>query len=138
MLAFPVRPGASTWLCAAVLIAATPGALVAPAQPMPPARDPALAVAEEFALAEDAGTSAALILFIARHPGTAAAAAARDRLAIRAAPDPAPPPGPDGAIIAAFDAARRAGPAALRAFAARYPGHPLAAEAAVWGPAAPR
>ena len=99
------------------------------AQEMVPPRDPALAEAEEFALAREEGSNGALILFIARAPRSALAETARRMLRERGAPDPAPPAGPNGAIIAEFDAARLAGPPALRAFAARYPGHPLAEEA---------
>ncbi|MBP7000589.1 hypothetical protein [Amaricoccus sp.] len=106
-------------------LAALATAAAAESAPPPP---PGAALAEELALAEAAGTSAALILFVARHPDEADAA--RARLAARHAPDPAPAAGPDADMIAAFDAARRSGdPAALAAFAARYPGHPLAAEA---------
>jgi hypothetical protein len=54
---------------------------------------------------------------------------ARTALRARPAPDPGPAGGPDGAIVAAFDRARLAGPAALAAFAAATPNHPLGAEA---------
>jgi outer membrane murein-binding lipoprotein Lpp len=96
---------------------------------VPPRRDPAAAVAEELAAAVDDGSNGALILFIARHPGEPLAAEARRRLAARPRPDPVPPGGSDGRIIAEFDAARLEGTEALRAFAAANPGHPLAAEA---------
>ena len=96
-----------------------------------PQADPAIALRRELAAALAAGTSAALILFLARHPDTAEAGTARAALE-RREPDPAPPGGPDGDIVAAFDRARPGGPAALDAFAARYPNHPLAAEAGRW------
>ena len=91
--------------------------------------DPKVVLANLYArsLAED--SSAGLILFIARYPDDPLAEDARRRLRLRADPDPTPFEGPDGRLIADFDAARRAGPAALDAFAARNPGHPLAVEA---------
>jgi hypothetical protein len=98
-------------------------------QALPPPRDPKVAVAEELAAAQAEGSNRRLILFIARHPRSAEAATARLALAARSAPDPRPGAGPDAAIAAAFDAARLAGGAALANFAARHPGHPLAAEA---------
>jgi hypothetical protein len=54
---------------------------------------------------------------------------ARAALKARTRSDPVPDPGPDGAIVAAFDR-----PAALAAFAATYPNHPfgLEAERAFW------
>ncbi|MGB8402319.1 MAG: hypothetical protein WCE35_26375 [Bradyrhizobium sp.] len=44
---------------------------------VPPARDPALAVAEEYQLARQKGTAEALELFIARHGDDSLAAKAR-------------------------------------------------------------
>lgn len=121
---------AANHLCALAAAAAALGGGAAALAETPPARDPAIAVAEEFAGAEAQGSNAALILFVIRHPEAPEAATARAALAARRSPDPQPDPGPDGAIIAAFDAARLSGdPGALAAFAARYPGHPLAAEA---------
>jgi hypothetical protein len=94
-----------------------------------PPLDPQVVLADLYArtLAED--SDAALILFIARYPDDPLAEDARRRLRLRAGPDPVSFGGPDGRLISEFDAARRAGPAALDAFAARHPGHPLAAEA---------
>jgi hypothetical protein len=101
-----------------------------PASMLPPPRDPQAALIEEFAASLDAGSNAALIGFIARHPATALAVRARETLAGRPLPDPAPGRGPDARIHAAFDAARIEGtPEAMAAFAERYDGHPLAAEA---------
>ena len=103
--------------------------------------DPQAVLADLYARTLAADSSAALILFIARYPDDPLAGEARLRLRARP-PDPAPAEGPDGmsdglndganpdgAIIAQFDAARIAGPAALDAFALRHAGHPLAAEA---------
>ena len=78
------------------------------------------------------GSSGALILFLARYPDGPDAGTVRAALAARRQPDPAPVGGPDGDIVAAFDRARLDGPATLDAFAARYPNHPLAAEARRW------
>lgn len=90
--------------------------------------DPQAVLADLYARSLAADSSAALILFIARYPDDPLAGEARIRLRARP-PDPAPAGGPDGAIIAQFDAARVGGPAALDAFALRHAGHPLAAEA---------
>ncbi len=100
--------------------------------------DPQAVLADLYARTLAADSSAELILFIARYPDDPLAGEARLRLRARP-PDPAPAEGPDGvnpdgdnpdgAIIAQFDAARVAGPAALDAFARRHAGHPLAAEA---------
>ena len=68
-------------------------------------------------------------MFIARNPDEALTDQARRTLAARSRPDPRPWPGPDGDIVAAFDRARLAGPAALAAFAAAFATHPLGAEA---------
>ncbi|MGW1421181.1 hypothetical protein ACWAT4_13835 [Bradyrhizobium manausense] len=47
---------------------------------VPPARAPSAAVAEEYELARQKGTSEALELFIARHPDSAQAQKAREDL----------------------------------------------------------
>ena len=78
------------------------------------------------------GSSGALILFLARYPDGPDAGTVRAALAARRQADPAPVGGPDGDIVAGFDRARLDGPATLDAFAARYPNHPLAAEARRW------
>lgn len=93
-----------------------------------PAMDPQAVLADFYARSLAADSSAALILFIARYPDDPLADEARVRLRARP-PDPAAAGGPDGEIIAQFDAARGGGPAALDAFARRHAGHPLAAEA---------
>ena len=49
----------------------------APAKTMPPARDPKLAVEEEYQMARRQNTVQALELFIARHPDDPLAAKAR-------------------------------------------------------------
>jgi hypothetical protein len=112
-------------LATALLVIGTGPAMAEAATP----RDPQVVLETLYArtVAEDSG--AGLILFIARYPDDPLAEDARRRLRLRADPDPASPAGPDGRLVAEFDAARRAGPAALDAFAARNPGHPLAAEA---------
>ena len=53
----------------------------APARTTPPARDPQLAVQEEYQLARQRGTAEALELFIARHPDSPLAEKARANLA---------------------------------------------------------
>lgn len=122
-----------------LLLAATLAAVsTTPAvSPVPPAADPAVAVQRQLDAARAAGTSVALILFLARYPDAPAAGPARAALAARRLPDPPADPGdpaadPDRDIAAAFDRARLAGPAALDAFAARTPNHPLGAEARRW------
>ena len=52
-----------------------------PARTTPPARDPELAVQEEYQLARQRGTAQALELFIARHPDSPLAEKARADLA---------------------------------------------------------
>ena len=52
-----------------------------PSPTMPPARDPQLAVQEEYQLARQRGTVQALELFIARHPDSPLAEKARADLA---------------------------------------------------------
>jgi hypothetical protein len=51
-----------------------------PERTMPPARDPEVAVQEEYDLARRRGTAEALELFIARHPGSSQAERARAEL----------------------------------------------------------
>ena len=80
-----------------------------------------------------ANSSAALIMFLWHHPDDAFAPAARDYLRNRPMPDsPAAlqaDAGPNSAVVAAFDAARRAGTeAAWQGFLADYGQHPLARE----------
>ena len=48
-----------------------------PQRTTPPARDPNIAVQEEYQLARQRGTAEALELFIARHPDSPLAAKAR-------------------------------------------------------------
>jgi hypothetical protein len=123
----------SGWVAAAVAAGAGAGAAGQQAVvPPPPDYAAGLRSSLDQALAD--GSNAALILFIARYPDETLTGTARTALKARTAPDPLPPPGPDGTIVAAFDAARLAGPAALAAFAGAYGNHPLAAEAArpVW------
>lgn len=120
------RPRLGPRFHAAVTVAAAVTILAGADLPPP---DPGRALAAEYARARAAGSNAALIGFIARHPDAALTAQARAALAARRQPDPVPDPGPDGAIVAAFDRARLGGPAALAAFAAAYPNHPLGLEA---------
>lgn len=51
-----------------------------PERTMPPARNPEIAVAEEYEIARRRGTAEALELFIARHPDSALAERARAEL----------------------------------------------------------
>ncbi|TPQ36276.1 hypothetical protein C2U70_13050 [Bradyrhizobium guangdongense] len=55
-------------------------AKMAPARTVPPARDPAIAVAEEYELARRKGTAEAFELFIARHGDDPLAEKARAEL----------------------------------------------------------
>lgn len=116
---------AATLACAL----ATAGAAEPSVSVMPPQPDyvAGLEAALDKALAD--GSNGALIMFIARNPEEPQAERAREALAARSRPDASPWPGPDGNIVAAFDRARLGGPAALAAFAAATPNHPLAAEA---------
>jgi hypothetical protein len=116
-------------LCAAVLLVAA-RAVEAGSPDYLTLDEPQLGLEATLEQAEAAGTNGALVTFIARYPDDPLADRARALLAARRQPDPAPYPGPDGTIIAAFDRARLAGPAALADFARTYPNHPLAAEAA--------
>lgn len=105
-------------------------------EPLPPPAPAGTAEAEEAAAALADGSSTALIQFLARHPDDPAAPRVRAALSARSAPDdPAriAAEGGEAGIVADFDQARRAGTAAAwDAFAARYRGHPLAAEAERW------
>lgn len=51
-----------------------------PERAMPPARNPEIAVEEEYEIARRRGTTEALELFIARHPDSALAERARTKL----------------------------------------------------------
>lgn len=135
----PGRKGSALLLAAGGVLACALSAAAAPppvrAQEPPGARPPP----DDGAVRRDLlgraiadGSNGALILFLARYPADPDAETVRGLLATRRQPDPAPLRGPDGAIVAAFDRARLDGPAALGAFAARYPTHPLAAEARLW------
>ena len=122
-------------LAAAAVCAACGGAAAqAPEGVMPPPPDYAAGLRSTLDQALADGSNAALILFIARYPDEALTEEARAALKARGQPDPLPYPGPDGDILAAFDRARLAGPAALAAFAGIYANHPLGAEAgrAAW------
>jgi len=105
-------------------------------EPLPPPAPEGAPEAEEAAAALADGSSTALILFLARHPDNAAAPRVRAALARRTAPDAAAriaAAGGEAEIVAAFDAARRAGTdAAWDAFAARFGSHPLVAESRAW------
>jgi hypothetical protein len=114
---------------AAALLVVAGGAPAGPPAVMPPPPDDAAGLRATLAQARAAGSNAALIRFIARHPDEPLTGLARAALRARTAPDPRSAPGPDGAIVAAFDRARLAGPAALAGFAAATPNHPLGAEA---------
>lgn len=104
--------------------------------PLPPPAPRGAPEAEEAAAAMAAGSSTALILFLARHPDDPASPGVRAALATRRAPDPpaaAAMAGGEAEVVSAFDAARLAGTAAAWSdFVARYPTHPLAAEATRW------
>lgn len=111
----------------------TPGddPLIMPPQLVTPEMSDRLA----FDQAVAAGTSAGLIMFLARNPDTAQAPEARRLLDLRRIPDSpaviAAAAGGDAGVVAAFDAARLAGTrAAWDMFLARHGGHPLAAQVA--------
>jgi hypothetical protein len=115
-----------------VLLALATAPTAVGAEAAAPPRDPAIALAEEFGAAAEAPGNAALIGFLARHPDGPKAERARLLLRARPAAGRTAAPGPDGDIWLAFDAARALGtPTAMAAFAARYPTHPLAIEAAL-------
>lgn len=114
-----------------VTMAQIPGdrPVVAPPYPLTPEMSDQLAFEQAIA----AGTSAALIMFLARNPGTKQAADVRQLLAARRAPDsPAETEavaGGDAEVVSAFDAARLAGTrAGWDAFLKRHGGHPLSAQ----------
>lgn len=105
-------------------------------EPLPPPAPAGAPEAEEAAAALAAGSSTALIRFLARHPDDPNAPRVRAALAARTTPDDARQQSAAGAeaeVIAAFDSARLAGTAAAwNDFAARFRGHPLVAEAQAW------
>lgn len=114
-----------------------PGPLPIRSDPLPPPAPRGGPEAQEAAAALAAGDNASLILFLARYPGDPAAARVRAALAGRQTPvSPAAAAavaGGEGAVIAAFDAARLSGTdRAWAEFTTRYATHPLAAEAARW------
>jgi hypothetical protein len=106
--------------------ATRPGYLVA----MRPERDIEAILQDAFDEAVRSGSAAALIKFISRNPDHSLADKARQLLEEGSYPPARKTPTDwvDSKIVE-FDAARRAGPDALKAFIARHPGHPLAAEA---------
>jgi hypothetical protein len=92
-----------------------------------------------FEQAVAAGTSAGLIMFLARNPDSPRAPEIRRLLGLRGSPDSAAATaaaaGADADVVAAFDAARLAGTrAAWDAFLARHGSHPLAAQAVFFAP----
>lgn len=114
-----------------------PANMPARSDPLPPPAPPGAPEAEAAATALAAGNSASLILFLARHPADPAAPRVRAALAARRSPvTPAAAravAGAEAEVVAAFDAARLSGTDdAWADFTARYPTHPLAAEAARW------
>ena len=106
--------------------------------PLPPPAPQGAPEAEEAAAALADGSSTALIEFLARHPGDPNAVRVRAALSAHGkadAPARIAAAGGDAQIVAAFDAARRAGTdQAWDAFVARYGDHPLTAEAERWRP----
>ncbi|MCZ0963356.1 hypothetical protein [Paracoccus benzoatiresistens] len=114
-----------------------PGPLPIRSDPLPPPAPQGVPESQEAAAALAAGDNASLILFLARHPADPAAPRVRAALAGRRTPvSPAAATavaGGEGAVIAAFDAARLSGTdRAWTDFMTRYSTHPLAAEAARW------
>ena len=112
------------------------GAPIVPAAPpwyllvMRPERDIEAILLDTFNEAARSGSAGALIKFISRNPDHPLADKAR-RLLEQGSYPPArksPTEWVDSKIVD-FDAARREGPDALKAFIARHPGHPLADEA---------
>jgi hypothetical protein len=97
---------------------------------MRPERDIEAIILDTFNEAVRSGNAGALIKFISRHPQHALADKARQLLVDGHYP-PARKTQSDwvDSKIADFDTARREGPDALKAFIAKYPDHPLAAEA---------
>ncbi|EPX84499.1 hypothetical protein ruthe_02179 [Rubellimicrobium thermophilum DSM 16684] len=112
-------------------IPGNPGMSAPPVLP-PPQYSPDESARRAFDEASAAGSSAALILFLAREPDSPYRDEALARLEARRQPDP---PGTaaalapaDAAVIEAFDAARLAGSrSAWEAFLAAHGTHPLAA-----------
>jgi hypothetical protein len=103
-------------------------------EPLPrPLATPAEGDRLAFDQAVATGTSAALIVFLAREPENPWIEEARLLLERRRAPDPpgaALIAGPDAGVVESFDQARLAGTVgAWDGFLARHDGHPLAAEA---------
>ena len=117
--------------CALAPLAAAAASTVPPgrSEPLPPPADATAGLRQLLSEALGAGTDAPLIAFIARDPDEPLTETARLALRARPTADRVPAPGPDGEIFLAFDVARLAGAPALADFAARYPTHPLAAEA---------
>ena len=97
---------------------------------MRPERDIEAILLDTFNEAVRGGTAGALIKFISRNPEHPLADKAR-RLLEEGNYPPARKTQSDwvDSKIVDFDAARRGGPDALKAFIAKHPGHPLAAEA---------
>jgi hypothetical protein len=97
---------------------------------MRPERDIEAITLDTFNEAVRSGSAGALIKFISRHPDHPLAEKARRMLEEGNYPPARKTPTEwvDSKVVE-FDAARRAGPDALKEFIARYPGHPLAAEA---------
>ncbi|WP_134679137.1 hypothetical protein [Paracoccus ravus] len=119
----------------AAFIAAPLAAQTGRSEPLPPPAPAGHTERQEAEAAIAAGTNAALIRFLARHPTDPSAPRIRAALSARTGPDPADanPEDPDAAAIAAFDAARLRGTATGWAeFLRRFPGHPLTVEARHW------
>ena len=97
---------------------------------MRPERDIEAIILDTFNEAARSGSAGALIKFISRHPDHPLADKARRMLEEGNYPPARKTPSEwvDSKIVE-FDAARRAGPDALKTFIAKHPGHPLAAEA---------
>lgn len=103
-------------------------------EPMLPPRAPTAGDQGLVAQALADGSNAALIMILARNPGTPEADAALALLAGRTSADPAAMTqavaGADAGVVAAFDSARLAGSAAFwQDFLAAHGSHPLAAHA---------
>ena len=97
---------------------------------MRPERDKEAILLDTFNEAARSGGAGALIKFISRNPDHPLADKARRLLEGGGyAPARKTPSDFVDSKIVAFDAARRAGPDALRTFIAKFPDHPLAAEA---------
>jgi hypothetical protein len=97
---------------------------------MRPERDIEAILQDTFDEAVRSGTAGALVKFIWHNPNHPLAEKARRLLEEGSYPPVRKTPSDwvDSKIVE-FDAARRSGPDALRAFIAKHPGHPLAAEA---------